>query len=288
MSTTEQNWPRAWEPLTPRGVAAFAGAPLHRLLLVQLIVSLLAAGAVAWFLESAWLPIVRNAIRHLPAEGEIHDEQLDWRGESSVPLAGNHFLGIGVDLNHSGQLGREAQLQVEFGRKNARVFSMLGYEVIDYPPGWRMAFNRTELDPWWGAREPWLVVGVAALTALGLQLTWALLATLYCVPVKLITLFENRDLRWGQSWRLAGAALMPGALFLTAGIIAYSLNFVDLIQLGVLAILHMVIGWIYLFISPLFLPRPSGNPVSQANPFASEAKLKSPAKSKSANPFKTD
>jgi hypothetical protein len=288
MSTTQQPWPRAWEPLTPRGVAAFAAAPLLRLLLVQLIVALLAAGAVAWFLESSWLPIVRTAIRQLPAEGEIRDEQLDWRGAASVALAGNHFLGIGVDVNHSGQLGREAQLQVEFGRKNVRVFSMLGYQVIDYPPGWRMAFNRTELDPWWGAREPWLVVSVAALTAAGLLVSWFLLATLYCVPVKLITLFENRDLGWGQSWRLAGAALMPGALFLTAGIVACGFNLVDLIQLGGLGVLHVVVGWIYLFISPLFLPRPVEATIPKANPFAEKKGPPLPAPKKDSNPFKTD
>ena len=266
MSTTKPTWPRPWEPLTPYGVAAFAGAPFRRLLFVQLIVALLAAGAVAWFLESAWLPMVRSAIRHLPAEGEIRDEQLDWRGESPVQLAGNHFLGFGVDMNHSGQLGREAELQIEFGRKNARVFSMLGYEVIDYPPGWRMAFNRTQLDPWWGAREPWIVAAATAFTILALLVSWFLLATLYCLPVKLISFFENRDLRWGQSWKLAGAALMPGALFLTAGIVACGLNLVDLIQLGGIAALHMVIGWIYLFVSPLFVPAKSGFSFSQSQP----------------------
>jgi hypothetical protein len=288
MSTTEQTWPRAWEPLTPRGIAAFAGAPFRRLFLVQLIVALLAAGAVAWSLKSAWLPVVRAAIRQLPAEGEIRDEQLDWRGEPSVQLAGNHFLGIGVDLNHSGQLGREAQLQVEFGRKNARVSSMLGYEVIDYPPGWRMAFNRTELDPWWGAWEPWIAVIAAASTVLALLASWSVLATLYCVPVKLIPLFENRNLSWGQSWRLAGAALMPGALFLTCGIVAWSLNFFDLIQLGGMGILHVVIGWIYLFISPLFLPRLSRTATPRDNPFAETMKPSPPPRKKSSNPFKAE
>lgn len=291
MSTTEpNNWPRPWEPLTPHGVAAFAGAPFRRLLLVQVIVALLAAGAVGWFLEYAWLPVVRSAIRHLPAEGEIRDEQLDWHGDSPTQLAGNHFLGIGVDLNHSGQLDREAQLQVEFGRKNARVFSMLGYDVIDYPPGWRMAFNRTELDPWWGAREPWIVVVAVAFTVLSLLVCWFVLATVYCIPVKLITLFENRDLRWGQSWKLAGAALMPGALFLTAGIVACGLGLVDLIQLGGMAVLHLLIGWIYLFISPLFLPRPAEATPITGNPFADKApgEAKPTALRKDPNPFKAD
>src|SRR5687767_9056439 len=49
--TTEALLPAAWQPITFRGVAAFAGAKLGRLLLVQLIVALLTAGAVGWFLS---------------------------------------------------------------------------------------------------------------------------------------------------------------------------------------------------------------------------------------------
>lgn len=288
MSTTEQNWPRAWEPLTPRGVAAFAGASFARLFLVQLIVALLAAGAVVWFLETAWLPVARAAIHRLPETGAIHDEKLDWHGDTSVLLAGNHFLGIGVDLHHSGQIGRESQLQIEFGQDNVRVFSTLGYQIYDYPPGWRMAFNRAELEPWWGARELWLVVSAAGLTIVSLLVAWAVLATLYCVPVKLITLFENRDLRWGQSWRLAAAALMPGALFFTVGIVAYSFNLVDLIQLGTLSILHVVIGWVYLFVSPLFLPRLAETATPRGNPFKDETESAKPSAKavKDKNPFK--
>lgn len=287
MSATDPKWPRFWEPLTPHGVAAFAGAPFRRLLLVQVVVALIAAGAVAWFLESACLPVVRSAIRHLPAQGVIRDEQLDWHGDSPAQLAGNHFLGISVDLNHSGQLGRDAELQIEFGRKNARVFSMLGYEVVDYPPGWQMEFNRTELEPWLGAREPWIVVIAAALTIVALLISWFLLATLYCLPVKLITLFENRELGWGQSWKLAGAALMPGALFFTAGIVACGLNLVDVIQLSIIALLHILIGWIYLFISPLFVPRLADAATPRGNPFADKT-VPSPARPKDSNPFKAN
>ena len=43
------------------------------------------------------------------------------------------------------------------------------------------------------------------------MLSWTLLATVYCVPVRVFSFLENRDLEWGQSWLLAGAAMMPGA-----------------------------------------------------------------------------
>ena len=58
MSTTAQPSSFAWEPLTPRGVAAFARASWGRLWLAQLIVALLAGAVTTWFLYEEWLPVV--------------------------------------------------------------------------------------------------------------------------------------------------------------------------------------------------------------------------------------
>lgn len=271
MSTTEQSWRAAWEPLTPRGVAAFAGATLGRLLLMQLIVALIAAGSVGWFLEKAWFPVVRNAIRQLPERGKISGGQLDWAGDSPAQLAQNRFLGIAVDLYHSGQLGREAHLQVEFGHDDFRVYSLLGYEVFEYPPDWNVAFNRPELEPWWGAWEPMLMLAASGAMLVSLLVAWTVLATLYCAPVRVVSFLENRDLTWGQSWRLAGAAMMPGGLFMAAGIIAYTCGLMDLMRLGGVFGLHFIAGWIYLLIAPLFCPRAPIAKKTGANPFATSS-----------------
>ena len=61
---------------------------------------------------------------------------------------------------------------------------------------------------------------------------------------------------------------MPGAIFLTAGMVLHSLGIVDVVQLGAVWALHFVIGWIYLFISPLFLPRHAAAKKGKSNPFA--------------------
>src|SRR5438034_10882857 len=70
----------AWQPLTGRGVAAFAGASVGRLLLVQVIVALMAAAAVVWCLRATWIPTITEAIGQLPLEGQIRAGTLDWRG----------------------------------------------------------------------------------------------------------------------------------------------------------------------------------------------------------------
>src|SRR5579859_6842932 len=199
MTSTPPKPPSAWDPLTPRGVAAFGRASLKRLLSVQLIVAILAAASIVWFLEKGWFPVIRSAIQALPETGEIRKDQLAWSGDTPAPLASNPFLSITVDLNHSGQLRGNSHLQVEFGRRDYRVSSVLGYLPVDYPPGQTIDFNRKFLEPWWGAWQPIFATAAALGTVISLLAAWFVLATLYCAPVRLITFLANRDLNWGQS-----------------------------------------------------------------------------------------
>jgi hypothetical protein len=254
--------------LTPRGVAAFARASLGRLFLVQSLVAALFAGILVWFLAEGWFPIVRAAIHEMPPEGEIRGGELSWPGDSPLKLAGNHLLAFGVDLTHSGRLERAGQIQVEFGRENLRVSCVLGYRVWPYPEDWRIAFNQKELEPRWGAWQPELLVGAVLGSLLGWLIIWSVLATLYCAPARLLMFFVNRDLSWGQSWRLAAAAQMPGTMFLTVALAGHGLGWLGLVQLGVMVALSVVMGWVYILISPGFLPRhvaatPKGNPFLQ-------------------------
>ncbi len=259
----------AWEPLTPRGVAAFAHARTGRLLLVQFIVAMLAAIAVDWFLAYGCFPTISAAVKQLPEQGEIRASRLNWHGESPQLLAEGGFLAFDVDLEHTGQIHSPAQVQIEFGRETVRVFSLLGYRQWNYPPGWIVAFNRTDLEPLWRAWKPDILAIATGAVIAGLLFSWAVLATVYFFAVWLICFFANRDLNFGQSWRLAGAALMPGALLLTATIAFYALGALDLIQMSFAFGAHLVLGWIYLFISPLFLQRVS--PAEKRNPFLAKS-----------------
>jgi hypothetical protein len=260
----------AWEPLTPRGVAAFARARLSRLLLVQFVIASLAAAAVVWFLSDGCFPTVRAAIHNLPTVGDIRAGRLNWPGNTPRLLAEGRLLAFIVDPDHSGQIHSPADVQIEFGAQTIRVFSLLGYQDFPYPPDQIISFNRTELEPLWGAWEPELLAIAVLAAVAGLMLSWAVLATVYFLPAWLIGFFANRTLNFPGSWKLAGATLMPGALLLIAAIVLYDFAVLDLIQFCLIFSVHFALGWIYLFLSQLFLPRidstpPKGNPFNASH-----------------------
>jgi hypothetical protein len=267
MNAQAEKRPFACQPITARGVGAFAYASFGRLLLVQFICALITAGTVVWFLHAAWFPTVRQAIRQLPSQGVIRSGMLDWRADSPQRLAEGRFIALTVDLKHEGEARSPAHVQIEFGRTDFKIISLFGFLQRPYPKGWIIFFNRTELEPWWGAWSPPILAIVAGAVIAGLMLAWTCLATVYLLPVWLIGFFANRDLTFAASWRLAGAALMPGALFHVVAIIFYGLGALDLLRLVMAAALHVVVGWIYLFVGPLSLPRHPAIASLKPNPF---------------------
>jgi hypothetical protein len=254
----------AWEPLTPRGVAAFARANLSRLLLVQFLVALLAAASVAWFLDDGCFPTMTTAIQKLPAVGEIHSGRLDWGGNGPQLLAQGKFLAFDVDPDHSGQIQSTRDVQIEFGTETIRVFSLLGFADFGYPADG--PFNRTDLEPLWGAWAAEILFLAGAVVTLLLLASWWLLATVYFLPVWLVGFYTNRDLNLRASWKLSGAALLPGALLMAAGVLLYDFGFLNLVSFAFVFAAHLPLGWIYLFWSLPFLSRTSAAP-QRGNPF---------------------
>jgi hypothetical protein len=267
MEATEKKERFAWQPVTPRGVAAFARASPGRLLAVQVVVALLAAGAVIWVLNRTWFPVITQAIQNLPAQGSITASTLEWTNDSPKLLADNRFLAISVDLKHAGMARSPAHFLVEFGAAEVRIFSLFGMYERRYPAGWSLEFNRPELMPAWGAWAPPILALVALAVLAGLLLIWTALAWIYFLPVWLVGFFANRELSLRESRRLAGAALMPGALFMTGAILLYGLGALDLVHVLAAAAAHLVIGWIYLVAGPLAAPLHPAVAGIKPNPF---------------------
>jgi len=256
----------AAEPFTPRGVAAFACARWRRLVIFQIIIAFIAAATTVWFVHDSCFPVIQTAIRNLPATGEIRSGRLSSETVSPQLLAEERFLAVDMDLTHSGQIHSTADVQIEFGHESVRIFSWLGYLEFWYPADFSFPFNRPELEPRWGAWTVEILFAGFFIVVFSLLASWWLLATLYALPVWVFGYFANRALNLRQSWRLAGAALLPGALLMTAGILLYDFGLIDLVGFCFVFGAHFILGWIYLCVSLLFVPRIADGK-AKGNPF---------------------
>jgi hypothetical protein len=275
----------AWQPFTPRGIAAFARASLGRLLLVQFITALLVATAVTWFVRNSWFPTISAAIDSLPAQGSIQAGRLNWGAASPQLLAENRFLAIAVDLAHQGQARSPAHIQVEFGAAGVWIYSLFGCLQASYPKSGAIDFNVQDVKPWWGAWAPVILAGVVVSVIAGLLAGWAALACLYFLPAWLLGLYCDRELSFCGSWRLAAAALMPGALVMTAAIVLYGLGAVDVVRFIVAWALHIILGWVCVILGTRATPKLLSSPEGKLNPFAGAAGSAKPSKGQSPNPF---
>jgi hypothetical protein len=259
------------EPFTPRGVAAFARAGFGRLLVAQFIFALLAAVAVVYFLRSAGFPPVQTAIDNLPLSGQIQSGRLVWSGDPQT-LADSRFLAFNVDPDHSGQWrSATADFQIEFGHDTVRVFSLIGFTDFFYPTTDSLAFNQPQLDPLWKAWRAEILFLIAVATIIMLLVTWWILALLYFLPVWLVGFLTNRDMTLQTSLKLSGAALLPGALLMTAAIFLYGLGILNLITFCFVFAAHFILHWLYLFFGLFFFPRAS-TATPKGNPFKTDDK----------------
>lgn len=260
--------PAAWQPLSPAGIARFADASFGRVFLMQLIAALIATAAICWFVSAAWFPQVRAAINRLPPTGQIHQGQLLLPAGSAGVLSDSRLLGFSINPESHPPATLASDLRIQFHDSYVAICSLFGCINYPYPPGYVIDFNRPEMQPWWGAWEP-IIIGMLALgVALALLLSWLVLATLYFPVAWLIAFFADRHLSWGGSWRLASASLMPGALLLIGGVLAYGVQAIDVIRFLVLVCLHVAIAWIFLVVSIFALPRIDTASVRARNPFS--------------------
>ncbi|WCJ58370.1 hypothetical protein NXS98_11620 [Fontisphaera persica] len=260
----------AWQPLTPQGVAAFAGAGYGRTLAMLMVFGLAIGMVAAWFVRSAWFPPVARAVTALPASGEIRGGRLKMELDQPVALAGNRFLSLVIDPHHRGEQSLPADVQLEFGVTNLHVRGVLGYLEIPYPPEVVLPFNQAEAVPWWGAWSQAMVALVWVGATLGLVVIWTCLALVYVPVARVLAWLRGARLSVGAAWRLCAAALMPGAVIMTVAIGGYGWGLMDLIRLGLVAIFHVMVAWVYVPLAVWCLPRQATSSASRGNPFTAK------------------
>ncbi|HWN96217.1 MAG TPA: hypothetical protein VNT99_14370, partial [Methylomirabilota bacterium] len=202
----------AWQPFTPRGVAAFANATATRVVLAQLGVAMLVAVVMMWCLSVAWFPVIAEAIEHLPQTGTIRRGELNFSGDARTTLAANARLAVVVDTVRSNSAGHAADIQVTFEKNRVAVCGALGCWWKPYDPVYAISFNRPDLKPLWGAWRTPILVLVALGSIAALYVMWWSVALLYVPIIKFIAFFTDRVVTWRGAWRQGAASLLPGAL----------------------------------------------------------------------------
>jgi hypothetical protein len=237
----------AWQPLTFGGVAAFAGARLGRLLATELVAAIMVAASLVWFLHRAYCPVILHAIQEMPETARVADGAL--QGVPGPLIAESRFLAIAATPEPGRDIGQDADLQIQLRQNDLCAGSVFwpdwGLE-FSYGRGTAMNLARSNLEPWWSAWQPVLLAGTGVAAVLLLLLVWAALAAIYMAPAKFMAWFADRYLPWGGAWRLASAALLPGALVVMGAMILYGWSVIDLVGLSFFGAVHIIIGWIYL------------------------------------------
>ena len=239
--------PAPWQPFTFGGVAAFASARLARLLAAELAAALLVAASTIWLLHRAYCPIILQAIQKMPETARVADGAL--QGVPDTLMAESPFLAIVAKPQAGGEIGQDADLQIQLRQNDVCTGSVFwpdwGWEFA-YGRGTNFNLARSNLEPWWSAWQPVLLAGAGTAVILVLFLVWAVLAAIYAVPAKVIAWYGDRYLTWGGAWRLASAALLPGALMMAGAMLLYGWSAIDLVGLSFFMTIHIVVGWIYL------------------------------------------
>jgi hypothetical protein len=264
----------AWQPFTFGGVAAFATAPLRRLLLVQLIVAIVASLSIVWFLAHVYGPVISGTIEQLPESAAVEAGYII--GIDAPVSVETKFLSVQLDTSEDAQFSESSDVQIELrkvdGRACSLLRSLLGCVEFNYPRDHKISLARSHLEPWWGARQPliWALTFVGGVVYM--FISWALFALVWLFVAKLVAWFADRELSWCGAWKVCSAALMPGALLLALAVRLYHWQVIDLIALSFFYCGHLFLGIVYVIGAPFKGPKltltKEAAPRPPKNPFA--------------------
>lgn len=242
----------------------------------------LSVASVLYFLSHCWEPMIQQAIGQLDNGGEIRNGILQPGGaKTDVILASNPYLTIALDW--TGTSARDQASDVRLIIQIDRVLgcSLFGCTAIDYRQIGDRPVGRSETGAWWEAWRPTITTAISLGQVFLLILSWWVLAILYAWAIRLFAFYLDREVDFGGATRVAQAALIPGALWLTVAVFFYARGWLNLFGLLVVFVMHLPVGWIYAGLACRNLPaRPD---VLPANPFQP---LDSTNPKKPANPFR--
>lgn len=280
---------RLAHPLTFGGVAAFATRSGWWLAVCAAAVALVTAACSFSLFLHAWGPAWETAVHYFPSQVQLRASTLTWEGSETLILADNTFLALALHAGAQPLSSQTADLQIEFGRKSARLSALLGYVELDYPAGWSFSLGRADAIPLWRTWRPYLACGFALVGFSFALFLWAGLSLILAPVVRAYAVSLGRGVSLAAAYRVAWGALLPGALVLNLSILLYTLKRFSVAEMLLAAGVHLVVDLLYLLVSPWRLPRELVAPSLKGkslvgNPFGGNPPVKPPS-NKSDNPF---
>ncbi|MGC8742936.1 MAG: hypothetical protein ACP5T0_03540 [Verrucomicrobiia bacterium] len=272
----------AFLPVTPRAIAAGKNFQTINFIAYWFFYSVVCSLAITFVFERCVISSISRAINKLPQSGEIVSGKLNnWETNSNTALVEGKFVSIYVNSSDQEDSSDNADLQIVFARDELRFRSLLGWLTVKYPEQLDLPLNYKQLWPLWGAYQTAIIAAVFLSSVVFLILIWTFLAFAYSLLYIAFARVLKR-MTGGKSgaFKIAGASLIPGALIMTFGLLTYSFGYIDLITLLIVFCSHILIAWIYLFLSLFSLPK---IPEDKENPFVNAPRHSQTGKS--SNPF---
>ena len=280
-----RSWVGPWLPFTGRGIAAFGGATAGRLLMFQALFSALVSLSLVWGVRQIVLPVVENALAHLPeASAGIQGSRLRWPDRDAVVLASSPQLAVSVNPDSSPELGLNGDVQIELRDSELAIRGVLGSYAALYPPGVNLPLDRIAAGAEWGAwRAPMLALLGLASFFVQLAFFW-IVPFVYTVPAWILGWILHRSIALSTAYRVAAASLWSAALLPAAAIPLYTLLWIRIPGLALMGLAQFAVGWMGLIWGIASLPpRPAEN--SRApNPFAGATGPRAGTRNKTRNP----
>ncbi len=274
---------KPWLPLTPKGAAGFALASFTRLYVVLLCFAVATGFAVVFFLSQMCVPVVNRITGELPEGAVLSLGELF--GLDGTFTASSPFLSIDVDADAQLPDTHPSDVRLLFHRSGWKACSLLGCVEQSYPRDTTIALGPSHLGPKWAAWKPLVLAGAILATIVWLVCVWTALATLYCLPLRIVALIARRKIGVVGCWKVAAAGLMPGCGLMILALVLYALRIVDLPGLAFVAAAHFVVGWVFLGVAVFRFDRGEAPAETEGNPFENAPAAKPRGAAKKSNPF---
>lgn len=251
-------------PLTPQGIAAYANAERIFFTTTIALFAIVCSVCICVMANRCILHPISLAIERLPEQGAISNGKLQWFTNEPTILIETRSISIHVNPTDEEPIADGADLQVVFCKEKLLLRSLLGWLSVKYSESFNLPLNLKELWTTWGAYKNAIITAVLLITVCFLPLVWMTLGLIYKIPVALISKILKRKFELSGIFRISVMSQMLPAIIMCVGILLYAYGRIDLTTLLIIFANHIPFAWIYLIITPFYLPK---IPEDTNNPF---------------------